>query len=97
MIRPNDHPNQAETASDETFSFLNRSGARIGYDVYGEGPPLLLIHGAFSDHRTNWAYVKPMLARRFTVYAMARRGRGASPSAPRSSCAGPTCCASKPW
>jgi pimeloyl-ACP methyl ester carboxylesterase len=78
MIRPDPCPNQAETASDETFSFLSPSGARIGYDVYGEGPPLLLVHGAFSDHRTNWAYVKPFLAQRFTVYAMARRGRGSS-------------------
>ena len=73
-------PNLPETRSEslQTFSFLSSSGAMIGCDVYGEGPPLLLVHGAFSDHRTNWAYVKPMLARRFTVYAMARRGRGAS-------------------
>ena len=79
MIRPDPRPNQAETASDAcAFSFLSPSGARIGYDVYGEGPPLLLVHGAFSDHRTNWAYVKPFLAQRFTVYAMARRGRGSS-------------------
>ena len=78
MIRPHDRPNQAETASDETSSFLSPSGARIGYDVYGEGPPLLLVHGAFSDHRTNWAYVKPFLAQHFTVHAMARRGRGSS-------------------
>ena len=78
MIRPDERPNQAETASDESFSFLSPSGARIGYDVYGDGPPLLLVHGAFSDHRTNWAYVKPFLAQHYTVYAMARRGRGSS-------------------
>jgi pimeloyl-ACP methyl ester carboxylesterase len=34
------------------------------------------VHGAFSDHVTNWEWVKPQLERRFTVHAIARRGRG---------------------
>jgi pimeloyl-ACP methyl ester carboxylesterase len=34
------------------------------------------VHGSFSDHRTNWELVKPLLEPRFTVYAVARRGRG---------------------
>ncbi len=33
-------------------------------------------HGAFSDHRTNWEFVKPLFERQFTVCAIARRGRG---------------------
>jgi pimeloyl-ACP methyl ester carboxylesterase len=37
---------------------------------------LVLVHGSFSDHNTNWDFVKTLLARRFTVYAIARRGRG---------------------
>ena len=80
MNRPDLNWNAPETASEASraFSFLSSSGARIGYDVHGEGPPLLLVHGALSDHRTNWTYVKPFLAQRFTVYAMARRGRGSS-------------------
>lgn len=55
---------------------LSRDGTMISYDRYGEGPPLVLVHGGFSDHDTNWAYVKPLLRDRFTVYAIARRGRG---------------------
>lgn len=51
-------------------------GVRVSYDEYGSGPPLVLVHGSFSDHRTNWEFVKPLLEKRFTVYAMARRGRG---------------------
>ena len=54
----------------------SQDGAVISYDHYGAGPPLVLVHGGFSDHTTNWAYVKPLLAERFTVYAVARRGRG---------------------
>ena len=36
----------------------------------------MLVHGAFSDHRTNWEFVKPRFEKQFTVYAIARRGRG---------------------
>jgi pimeloyl-ACP methyl ester carboxylesterase len=34
------------------------------------------VHGGFSDHHTNWAFVRPLFERQFTVYALARRGRG---------------------
>lgn len=52
------------------------AGVSVSYDRYGDGPSLVLVHGAFSDHRTNWEFVKPLLEKQFTVYAMARRGRG---------------------
>ena len=51
-------------------------GVRVSYDRSGSGPPLVLVHGAFSDHETNWTFVKPKFGETFTVYAMARRGRG---------------------
>jgi pimeloyl-ACP methyl ester carboxylesterase len=52
------------------------TGATVSYDTYGSGPPLVLVHGAFSDHKTNWEFVKPLFDKQFTVYAIARRGRG---------------------
>lgn len=52
------------------------SGGTIWYDTYGSGPPLVLVHGGFSDHQTNWQEVKPLLEGHFRVYAVARRGRG---------------------
>ncbi len=52
------------------------AGITLSYDRCGDGPPLVLVHGAFSDHDTNWAQVKDALASEFTVYAVARRGRG---------------------
>jgi pimeloyl-ACP methyl ester carboxylesterase len=42
---------------------------------------LLLVHGATSDHNT-WRFILPALEKRFTVYAMDRRGRGGSGDAP---------------
>jgi pimeloyl-ACP methyl ester carboxylesterase len=43
----------------------------------GTGPPLVLVHGAAADH-TTFRVVGPILAERFTVHAIDRRGRGAS-------------------
>jgi pimeloyl-ACP methyl ester carboxylesterase len=57
-------------------------GTRIAFWSSGEGPPLLLVHGATADHTTTWRFVLPQLKRRFTVYAMDRRGRGASGDSP---------------
>jgi pimeloyl-ACP methyl ester carboxylesterase len=59
-----------------TFSFVTPAGIRIACETWGKGPPLVLIHGAFSDQRTNWGCVKPLLEPHFSAYAMARRGRG---------------------
>ena len=41
----------------------------------GEGPPLVLVHGAAADH-SRWAPVLPALEERFTVHQFDRRGRG---------------------
>jgi pimeloyl-ACP methyl ester carboxylesterase len=57
-------------------------GTRIAYWRSGTGPPLLLVHGTVSDHTTVWPLVLPALERRFTVYAMDRRGRGGSGDTP---------------
>src|SRR5262245_44990427 len=53
-------------------------GTTVSYSVDGSGPSLVLVHGAFSDHATNWMFVAPMFQERFTVYSIARRGRGAT-------------------
>lgn len=42
-----------------------------------DGPPLLLVHGASADH-TTFRVLAPALADTFDLYALDRRGRGAS-------------------
>jgi pimeloyl-ACP methyl ester carboxylesterase len=59
-----------------TNRIMKPDGVTVSYERYGEGPPLVLVHGGFSDHVTNWEHVAPMLQERFTVYSVARRGRG---------------------
>jgi pimeloyl-ACP methyl ester carboxylesterase len=34
------------------------------------------VHGSFDNHWTNWQFVRPSFETHFTVYAVARRGRG---------------------
>ncbi len=57
-------------------------GSFVSYDRYGDGPSLVLVHGAMGDHESTWAVVKGLLSPRFTVFAMDRRGRGET-TAPR--------------
>ena len=58
-------------------SVVSRDGTSIAGWRSGEGPPLVLIHGAAADH-SRWAPVLPALEQRFTVFAVDRRGRGRS-------------------
>ena len=52
------------------------AGITVSDDKRGSGPTLVLVHGAFSDHVTNWEFVLPLLENQFTIFAIARRGRG---------------------
>jgi pimeloyl-ACP methyl ester carboxylesterase len=60
---------------------VSRDGTEIAYWTTGEGPPLVLVHGAPADH-TRWRPLLPYLEPHATVHAMDRRGRGASGDAP---------------
>lgn len=55
----------------------SRDGTTIAFDRSGDGPPVILVTGAFGD-RTHMAPLAALLAPRFTVYAYDRRGRGGS-------------------
>ena len=72
-------PQHGETP--QIVTFHSADGVPIGCYRSGSGPALLAVHGTAADH-TAWDLVTPRLARQFTVYAMDRRGRGASGDAP---------------
>jgi hypothetical protein len=55
----------------------SRDGTSIAYERRGSGPAVVLVGGGLDDGSENAALV-PGLARHFTVYNYARRGRGES-------------------
>jgi pimeloyl-ACP methyl ester carboxylesterase len=62
-------------------SVESRDGTPIAVFTSGSGPSIVLVHGAATDH-TTFRVIGPMLAERFTVHAIDRRGRGASGDMP---------------
>lgn len=53
--------------------FLDRPGARLYYDVTGQGPPVIFVHGLGGNHASWWQQI-PEFARRWTCVAFAARG-----------------------
>ncbi len=59
-------------------SFTTDDGARINYELEGEGPPLLFVHGWCSNLR-HWEPQARHFAARHRVLRVDRRGYGQSP------------------
>jgi pimeloyl-ACP methyl ester carboxylesterase len=57
-------------------------GTTIAFDTTGDGPPAVIVEGAFCDRRTS-AGLATHLADRYTVFAYDRRGRGDSTDGPQ--------------
>jgi haloacetate dehalogenase len=83
-----EHPG-AQQASSGTGRFfpgfvrstVRTSGTTINVMKGGEGPPLLLLHGAPQSH-LSWRLVAPQLAKEYTVVATDLRGYGDSGKLP---------------
>lgn len=56
-------------------------GTEIAFERSGQGPPLVVVVGAFSDHSSSTTLASG-LGDAFTVYAYDRRGRGESGDTP---------------
>lgn len=54
--------------------FVAANGLRVGVDVAGSGPPLVLLHGASSSGREDFGAQVPALARSFTCHLPDARG-----------------------
>jgi pimeloyl-ACP methyl ester carboxylesterase len=58
--------------------YVTVNGVRSWYDVRGEGEPLVLLHGGFSDSR-DFGPSLARLAGRFQVFLLDRRAHGRTP------------------
>jgi pimeloyl-ACP methyl ester carboxylesterase len=55
---------------------IRANGLDIGYDIQGAGPPLVLLHGATSLGREDFAAQLPGMSKAFLVYLPDARGHG---------------------
>jgi 3-oxoadipate enol-lactonase len=72
-------------AGQTTSGYLEVNGARLAYEVAGDGPTVVLCHAGIADMRM-WDAQLPALARRYRVIRYDQRGYGRSslPPAPYS-------------
>ena len=59
------------------------NGIEVYYEVYGEGKPLVLLHGAFYTIEMNWGQLIPELSKTRKVIAIEFQGHGHSPYSDR--------------
>lgn len=59
------------------------NGIKIYYEVYGEGEPIILLHGAFYTIEMNWGQIIPELSKTRKVIAIEFQGHGHSPYSDR--------------
>jgi hypothetical protein len=52
------------------------NGINVYYEVYGEGKPILLLHGAYLTIGMNWGQLIPELAKTRKVIALELQGHG---------------------
>lgn len=55
---------------------IRANGLEIAYDVQGAGPPLVLLHGATSGGRADFAAQAPLVAKAFLAHFPDARGHG---------------------
>jgi len=59
------------------------NNTELYYEVYGEGQPLILLHGAFYTIAMNWGELIPELAKNRKVIAVELQGHGHTPFSER--------------
>jgi pimeloyl-ACP methyl ester carboxylesterase len=52
------------------------NGLKLYYEVYGEGKPIVLLHGAFMNIPLNWSQIIPMLSKDRKVIVAEMQGHG---------------------
>ena len=55
------------------------NGIKVYYEVYGEGDPIVLLHGAFYTIEMNWGALIPELSKTRKVIAIEFQGHGHTP------------------
>lgn len=71
----------AATAADKHLKpaesgYADVNGLKLYYEVYGEGKPIVLIHGSYMNIPLNWLHIIPLLAKDRKVIVAEMQGHG---------------------
>src|SRR5258706_11640422 len=72
---------QQSKPADSGYAPVN--GIKVYYEVYGEGKPIVLLHGAFYTIDMNWGQLIPELSKTRKVIAIEMQGHGHTPFSDR--------------
>jgi len=74
---------QSQQLRPSTSGYAPVNGIKIYYEVYGEGKPIVLLHGAFYTIGLNWSQLIPELSKTRKVIAIEMQGHGHTPISDR--------------
>src|SRR5436190_20258409 len=77
----NSYAQQPVTSSSSGYAPVN--GAKVYYEVYGAGDPIVLLHGAYMTINSNWSELIPILSKTRKVIALEMDGHGHTPLSQR--------------
>lgn len=63
-------------AAAKTTGYAPVNGLKMYYEIYGEGQPLLLVHGSYMTIDLNYSGMIPELAKKYKVITMELQGHG---------------------
>lgn len=73
----------AQQVKPGSSGYAPANGIEVYYEVYGEGKPVILIHGAYYTIGLNWGQLIPELAKTRKVIAIELQGHGHTPFSDR--------------
>jgi len=74
---------KGQQAKPSASGYAPVNGIKVYYEVYGEGRPIVLLHGAFMTIEGNWTQLIPELSKTRKVIAIEMQGHGHTPYSER--------------
>ena len=74
---------KGQQAKPSASGYAPVNGIKVYYEVYGEGRPIVLLHGAFYTIDMNWSQLIPDLSKTRKVIAIEFQGHGHTPFSDR--------------
>ncbi len=67
----------------QNTGYADVNGLKLYYEVYGQGKPIVLLHGSFMTIPLNWSHIIPLLAKNRQVIVAEMQGHGRTRDIPR--------------